>query len=132
MRCQMSLFLMSLALGLSGCANNNGLFQRQIVRPSDVILNCPMEPLVLFPGDPLPTEIDPATGEVREYVIVTNQNDAERFNEAVRRAGAICRNRVRANCQYYRDLRTNPVCAGLPPASVNVVGAASRVEPAVQ
>lgn len=75
---------------------------------------CPKEPLVLFPGQPLPTEIDPATGEIREYVIVENQNDAERWNEAIRRAGAICRNRVRANCQFYTSLGTNTQCAAGP------------------
>lgn len=115
MKCRMSLLVMSLALVLSGCETNRGLFQRQVARPSDVILNCPMEPLILFLGDQVPTEVDPATGVVREYVVVENQNDAERFNEAVRRNGGICRQRVRANCQFYRSLGLPVQCVGLPP-----------------
>lgn len=107
MKNRLSLLAMSLALVLSGCANNsNGLFQKQIVKPTDLILNCPNEPLVLFPGDPLPK--DPTV----EYYIIKDQNDAERWNEAVRRAGAKCRAMVLENCQFYKDNKVAVVCKG--------------------
>jgi hypothetical protein len=71
-----------------------------------LILNCPNEPLVLFEGDKLPSDPDV------EYVIVKDQNDAERWNEAVRRAGAKCRERVHDNCQFYKDNGKKVVCEG--------------------
>lgn len=71
-----------------------------------MLLNCPNEPLVLKPGDKIPT--DPAI----EYVMVYNQNDYEMWNEAVRRAGAICRAKVHGNCQFYKDLNKHPDCVG--------------------
>lgn len=62
---------------------------------------------MLFPGDALPK--DPTV----EYYTITDQNDAERWNEAVRRSGAICRNMVRENCQFYKDNAKKPVCKGI-------------------
>jgi hypothetical protein len=72
-----------------------------------LILNCPEEPLVLFEGDPLPS--NPQI----EYVVVRDQNEAEIWNERVRRAGAVCRQMVKENCQFYKDNKTKPVCEGI-------------------
>lgn len=91
---------------MSGCESNS-VFQKQIVKPSDLILNCPTEPLVLFKGDKLPK--DPSV----EYIVVEDQNDAERWNEAVRRAGAKCRNRVMENCQFYKESKVAVRCEGI-------------------
>lgn len=77
------------------------------------MLNCPDEPLVLFPGDPVPVGVNPVTGAPIEYYIIKDQNDAERFNEAVRRAGAQCRSMVRSNCQFYKDAGSKVICQGL-------------------
>lgn len=68
---------------------------------------CPDEPLVLKPGDALPT--DPTV----EYIVVKTQNEYEFWNEAVRRAGAICRTKVHANCQFYKDLGKKLDCEGI-------------------
>jgi hypothetical protein len=80
---------MCLLLASTGCESNSlGLFEKQVVAPTDLILNCPAEPLVLRPADKPPT--DPKV----EYIVVEDQNDYERWNEAVRRTGAQCRERV--------------------------------------
>ncbi len=102
----LSLLLTSLAIVLSGCENSNGIFEKQVKTPSDIILVCPDEPLVLLSTDKLPA--DPTI----DFVVVKDQNDAELWNEAVRRAGAICRATVRANCQFYKDLNKKPQCEG--------------------
>lgn len=78
-----------------------------MVKPTDLILSCPNEPFVLFPGDKLPT--DPTA----EYYVISDQNDYERWNEAVRRAGARCRAAVQENCQFYKDLKVKVVCKGI-------------------
>ena len=91
---------------MSGCGSSSGLFEKQVKTPSDLILNCPDETLVLKATDPLPK--DPTVA----YVIVRNQNEYELWNEAVRRDGAICRNMVRENCQFYKDLDKKPMCKG--------------------
>lgn len=62
---------------------------------------------MLYPGDPIPK--DPQV----EYYVVEDQNDAERWNEAVRRTGAQCRNRIKENCQFYKDAGKTVVCKGI-------------------
>jgi hypothetical protein len=58
-------------------------------------------------GDKLPTDPD------IDYVVVKDQNDAEIWNEAVRKAGAKCRAMVRENCQFYKDLKKPVRCVGI-------------------